>query len=84
MNHLIQSYTQTAPSLFATNKDGTSRVGYLIFMVDKYNKANLIDFYYASNKSRRVVRSVLGVETFGLADAFDSAIVLQHDLRKAL
>lgn len=59
---------------FATNKYGTSEVGYLIFMADKENNANLID--YASNKSRTDVRSVLRAETFAIADACDSAIVI--------
>lgn len=67
---------------FATNKDGSFQVGYLVFMADKDNKANLID--YVSNKSRRVVRSVLGAETFGLANACDSAIVIQHNLKQIL
>lgn len=65
---------------FATNKEGRCQVGYLIFMADKKNTANFI--YYASNKSRRVVRSVLGAETFRLSDACDSAIIIQHDLKK--
>lgn len=43
-------------------------------MVDKNNKANLN--YYASNKSRKAGRSFLGAETLGLADAYDSVIVL--------
>lgn len=60
---------------FATNKDGTSQVVYLIFLADKENTANLID--YTINKSRRVVRSLLRAETFGLADECDSAIVIQ-------
>lgn len=41
-----------------TNQDGLSQVGYIIFISDKDNNANLID--YASNKSRRELRSVLG------------------------
>lgn len=28
---------------FATNKDGTSQLGHLIFMVEKYNRENLIE-----------------------------------------
>lgn len=50
-------------------------------MVDKTNKANIIE--YKKNKSRRVVRSALGSDKFCLADAFDSAIVVQHVLREA-
>lgn len=38
------------------NPDSASQVGYLIFLADKNNNANLID--YSSIKSRRLVRSV--------------------------
>lgn len=51
-------------------------------MADKNKKANLIN--YASNKPRRVFRSVLGAEIFGLGDECDAAIVLQHDLKQML
>lgn len=58
---------------FALNKDGTSQVWYLIFMADKHNRTNLLE--YAIIKSRRVVRLVLGAKMFSLADACDSTIV---------
>ena len=67
---------------FNGNPDGSSQVGYLIFLADKNNNTNLID--YASIKSQRVVRSVLGAETLGLADACDAAIMIQHDLKLML
>lgn len=51
---------------FAPNKDSTSQVGYLIFMADQTNKANITE--YASKEPRTVVRYVLGEETFDLAD----------------
>lgn len=51
-------------------------------MADKQIRETLID--YESNKSRRVVRSVLGEETFGLADVCDSTIAIQHDLKQML
>lgn len=50
----------------------------MIFSTDKYNNENLIK--YASVKSRRVIRSVLGADMFALEDACDAAILLQHDL----
>lgn len=59
---------------FSGNEDGSSQVEYMIFLTDKYNNANLED--YASMKSRRVVRSVIGAETFALADSCDAAILL--------
>lgn len=42
---------------FSGNDDSSLQVGYMIFLTDKYNNANLIDC--ASVKSRRVVISVL-------------------------
>lgn len=55
--------------LFDTNKDGRWQEGYLIFMADKDNRENVID--YATKKSRIVIRSVLGAETYGLTDTCD-------------
>lgn len=54
----------------------------MIILTEKYNNANLID--YASIKSRQVVRSVQGAETFTVADACDAAILIQHNLKSIL
>lgn len=43
-------------------------------MADENNNAKLIE--YAINKSRRVVRSVLGTGKFGLVDACAPVIVI--------
>lgn len=51
-------------------------------MWDKKDRAHLI--HYGSNKSRRVIRSDLGAEAFGLADAWEQAIVIQYDLKQML
>lgn len=67
---------------FSGNNDRSSQVGYIIMLADNENNGNIID--YSSTKSRRVVRSVLGAETFGMADACDAAIVIQHDMKKIL
>lgn len=64
---------------FSRNNDSSSQVGYMIFLTEKYDNANLID--YASDKSRRLIMSVLVSETFALADASDSAIIIQHNLK---
>lgn len=52
----------------------------MIYITDKNNTAPLI--YYSSIKSRRIVRSVLGAEKFGMADACDSSIILKHEIKK--
>ena len=54
---------------FSGNNDGSSQVGFMNFLIDKNNTASLIE--YSSSKSKRIVRSVLGAETFGMADACD-------------
>lgn len=54
----------------------------MIFLIDKYNNDNLI--YYASVKSRKVVRSVLGAETFSMADSCDTANMKHHNLKHIL
>lgn len=61
---------------------GSSQVGYHILVADKQNNANLLD--YKRTKSRIVVKSVLGAETFCLTDACDTSIIIQHDLRPML
>lgn len=67
---------------FSSNNDGSSQVEYQIFISDKSNNANLIDF--ASVNPRRVVRSALGADKFGLADACDASILIRQDLRLIL
>lgn len=51
-------------------------------MANKHQNTSIFDYY--SIKSRRIVTSVLGVETFGLADECDVAIVIQHDLKQII
>lgn len=51
----------------------------MIFLTDKYNNSNIID--YGSLKSRRLFLSVLGAETFALVYACNAATLLQHDLQ---
>lgn len=46
------------------------------------NNANLID--YASIKSHRVVASVIGTETFGVADVCNVAITVQREVKSLL
>ena len=67
---------------FANNADLTSQLGYIILLADKYGKCNVL--HYASYKSRRVTRSVLGAEVYAFADAFDFAYVIKHDLEEIL
>lgn len=67
---------------FSGNNDGSSQFGFIIFLADKNNDVSLIGF--SSVLSRRVVRPVLGAETFSLAYACDAATVMQHKLKNIL
>lgn len=71
-----------ADASHATNDDLSSQLGYLILLADASNACHVID--YASRKSRRVVRSIMGGETCALLDAFDAAFAVSADLKMAL
>jgi hypothetical protein len=68
-----------ADASFASNWDATSQLGFVIFLADKHE--NCQPMVWASCKSKRVTRSVLGAETMALADAFDAAYSLKHDMQ---
>ena len=51
-------------------------------LCDATKKCNVLHF--ASYKSQRVVRSILGGETYAFADGFDFAYLMRHDLQRML
>ena len=63
---------------FTNNFDGSSQLGYTVFPEDASNRCHPL--FWSSHKSKRVSRSVLRSETMNLADAFDMAFTLRHDL----
>jgi hypothetical protein len=67
---------------FASNRDEISQLGFVIFLVDKHYQFQPDGV--ASYKEKRVTRSVLGAETMALADAFDAAYSLKHDVQGML
>ncbi len=71
-----------ADASFATNHNFTSQLGYIVLLCDKYDNASKL--HYASYKSRRVARSVLGAETYAFADAYDFAYCAKRDLENIL
>ena len=75
----IVVYTDAA---FATNKDHTSQLGYLVLLTDDSKKCNVL--HYSSSKSKRVARSVLGSEIYAFADGFDFAFCLKKDMENIL
>lgn len=66
-------------SSFGNAEKGHSQLKYLIYLCDVTKKSNLL--CYLSSKSRLVVRSILGGETYAFADALDAAFMLSHDLK---
>lgn len=63
---------------FASNKDNTSQLGFVVAFADKTNSANII--HYRSFNAKRVTRSVLNAELFSLVHAFDFASTLRMTL----
>ncbi len=54
---------------FSTTPDHCSQLGCIVVLADRHD--NDFVLHYASYKSRRVARSVLGAEMYAFADAFD-------------
>ncbi len=75
----VRIYTDAS---FSINFDQSSQLGYIVLLADKHNNAFVL--HYASYKSRRVVRPVLGAETYAFAEAFDLAYFAKTDLEKLL
>lgn len=67
---------------FRKNADLSSQLGHIILLTDHTELTNVISFL--SYKSKRVVRSVLGVETYAFADTFDAVFTFQDELKHIL
>ncbi len=67
---------------FASNLDLSSQLGFIVLLCDRNLKANILHF--ASYKSKRVTRSVLGSEIYAFADAFDYGFTMKNDLERIL
>lgn len=64
---------------YADNADGSSQLGYIIFLSDASEVCQPLA--WSSHKSRRMTRLVLGSETMALADSFNMAYSIKHDLQ---
>jgi hypothetical protein len=72
---------------FANNKDFSSQIGYLIILANETPtgneefeiKGNLI--HYSSTKSKRVTRSVLASEIYGMVGGVDMAIAINTTIK---
>lgn len=63
---------------FATNKHFSSQLGYVVLVCDANNACHFLD--YASRKSRRVVRSIMGGEVLAFSSGFDRAFIMRKNL----
>jgi len=67
---------------FTNNKDLLSQIGYVLVLIDAINKANII--YWLLIKYKRVTRSVLASELYGMAYRFDIGAVIKLIVNKIL
>ena len=65
-----------------TNQEHTSQLGYIALLCEKRDGACVQ--YYASYKSRRTARSVLGAEMYAFADAYDFSNCAKGALERVL
>ena len=68
-------------SSFANNRDLSSQIGYIVCLADS-TSANTI--HWSSVKCKRVTRSVLAAELYGVAHGFDIGAVIKATLTKLL
>ena len=67
---------------FANNKDLSSQIGYVIVLTDATKKANIV--HWSSIKCKRVTRSVLASELYGMAHGFDIGAAIKSTVDKIL
>jgi hypothetical protein len=67
---------------FANNKDLSSQIGYVIVLSDATKKANIV--HWSSVKCKRVTRSVLASELYGMAHGFDIGAAIKSTVDKIL
>ncbi|KAL2073526.1 hypothetical protein VTL71DRAFT_10852 [Oculimacula yallundae] len=68
--------------LFANLKDYYSQIGYVCVLTDKYDNANLL--HWSSVCCKRVTRSVLALELYGMSEGFDAAGAIKSILEQIL
>lgn len=66
---------------FANNHDYGTQLGNAIILTDNTGRANWMSF--SSYKCQRVVRTVLGGETYAFADCFDMTFMIRYDMERA-
>jgi hypothetical protein len=67
---------------FANNKDLSSQIGYILVLADASGRANIL--HWSSIKCKRVTRSVLASELYGMAHGFDSGASIKSTIERIL
>ena len=67
---------------FANNKDYSSQIGYVLVLADRHNNANIL--HWSSIKCKRVTRSVLASELYGMAHGFDMGVAVKTTIANML
>lgn len=67
---------------FENCEDYETQLGYIILLTDKLKRINWLS--YASYRCIIVVRAVLVKATYAIAEYFDAAYILKHDLERML
>ena len=67
---------------FANNKDLSSQIGYVLVLADGNNNANIL--HWSSIKCKRVTRSVLASELYGMVHGFDMGASIKATIEKML
>jgi hypothetical protein len=67
---------------FANNKDLSSQIGHVIVLADATKRANIV--HWSSVKCKRVTRSVLASELYGMAHGFDIGAAIKSTVDKIL
>lgn len=67
---------------FANNNDLSSQIGYVIVLTDASKKANIL--HWSSVKCKRVTRSVLASELYGMTHGFDISTAIKSTIDKIL
>ncbi|KAI1007171.1 hypothetical protein K3495_g1047 [Podosphaera aphanis] len=69
-------------SSFANNNGLSYQIGFVMVLADKNNKANII--HWSSTKCKRITRSVLAAELYGIANGFDIGTSIKLTLDEIL
>lgn len=67
-------------SSFANNYNCSTQLGFFLVLTDDTNRANIL--HYSSYKSKRIVRAVLGGETYVFTDWFDVAFMVRNEVER--